>query len=86
MEMAPMRKMFVLTRPVVSSYLSLLSMLHCYCCLQLLSLTLHTKNDQNHNSTSGVILCTQCITSCLAMPHDLRKCSALRIRAVGKKN
>ena len=51
MEMAPMRKMFILTRPVVSSYLSLLSMLqtshlHCYCCLQLLSLTLHTKNDQ----------------------------------------
>ena len=65
MEMAPMRKMFVLTRPVVSSYLSLLSMLHCYCCLQLLSLTLHTKNDQNHNSTSGVIPELFCVLSAL---------------------
>jgi len=30
-------------------------------------------------------LCAQCITSGLAMPHNLRKCSALRIRAVVNK-
>ena len=30
-------------------------------------------------------MCAQCITSGLAMPHNLRKCSALRIRAVVNK-
>jgi len=30
----------------------------------------------------NAFLCAQCITSGLAMPHNLRKCSALRIRAV----
>ena len=30
-------------------------------------------------------MCVQCITSGLAMPHNLRKCSALRLRAVVNK-
>ena len=30
-------------------------------------------------------MCAQCITSGQAMPHNLRKCSALRIRAVVNK-